>query len=599
MPSGPGWRFHAGVLAGAWAFVFLLHPSPGFFWGEYPSVVDRMLPLPATLAGLGEAIRWQATVHTPGLVRPVRALLWWLAAKTLGCDPHAYFVVNGLAVGVAVWAAAVIAWHVTGSRLRAALVAAALGWSYVSVYSLLPFLGFGVSAASALGGTAAFFRSEAVRGRAGRAWQAAGVVLLLGAVLAHETLLALAVVPPAHALLVRRDRAALRRSLAFAAVVPAYALAGWLLARLYGADGGHPILGVLAAAREAPGVLFEFPARVLFTAASGGLPIDPLRALPWFPEFSRLRESLLAPLGLASALGVAAPALGLTALACVRAWADGAGRRRLLFCLVWLAAGTLPLLLPFGGPEAFHTTGALVALFLLWGEAFRRRPGAGRAGTALALALLVLWLGVHGAARWVLFHRDLPLMAQALGELHRVLAEADARDETAGVLFLPIQFGAHYGMLPTVPPLHPGRAGDARGCRRGERQRGCLVEPVWVWSTLRPPPPLPGACREPGALRVGPLTPEIARGLEGSRRMVASRGAGWTSQAPAPARISEWRHLDVCPLPPPEAVRLGGADYRLYRTGGMPHRFWRMSLEPSPRLVPVADCEDDRRPGKP
>jgi len=592
-PSRPGWRFDLGVLLAAWAFVFLLHPPPGFFWGEYPSVVYRMLSLPAGLDGLRAAIEWQATVHTPGLTRPMRAVQWWLAARLLGCDPFAYFVVNGLAVGIVAWAIARVTWHATGSLARGLAAGACASVSYVSVYSILPFFSFGVSAASAFGGLALSFGGE----RRGGRWRApGGFLLLLVGGLAHETLLALALVPLAWAAIVRREGAAVRRALPYAAVVPAYVVTSWLLAAAYG-TGGPVYLGVLRTLRDAAPLLVEFPLRVLFTLGTGGLPLDPLRAAPWLGEFQRLRDLALTPAGVATFVLALAPGLGLTALALAAARREAVARRRAAFCLVWVALGSLPLLLPFGVPEAFHLTGALGGVFLLWGEAWSALP---RRRAVVALALLVLWAGIHGSARWALFHRDLPRMRASLDALHRVLAEADRADRSVGVLFFPVQFGGHYGMLPTVPPLYPASATAEGACRLGERQRGCLLAPSWVWRTLGPMPSPPGACLTDDGVRVGPLDAEARRRNERMRVMLGQRGAGWLTQPPSPVRTDEWRHLDVCPLPPPEPVEIGGRAFDLYReTAGAARLWYRYVLAPSPRLIPIGRCEDGRGAGKP
>lgn len=591
--EGFGWRLDVALLVGAWAWLLALHPPVGFLWAEYPRIVYTYLPLPFSLEGMKAAIAWQATVHTPGLVRPVRAIQWWLAAKALGCSPPAYFVAMAAALGVAIWAVARIAWHVTGRRATAVFVAACLAVSYANAYSLL-FFGFGLTAAAAFGGLAAYFRAEELEGRA-RAWRHALAFLLLAAGgLAHETFLALALVPGAHALITRRPRAVMARALAFVAVVPLYALAGLLMQSVYRA-------GVLLASTPRPTVwryplalLAEISGRGGFTVLSGGLPFDPLRALPWAPEFSRLREFALTPAGLATTAMVVAPCLVLTALALAAGAGDAAVRRRLGFCAAWLGFSGLPLVFPFlvpmpapvAAPEAFHLTGALPALFLIWAEAFR-----GRRGRALALGVVAigLWLGIHGTARWVLFHRDLPQMARSVHALETVFAGADARGEEARVLFFPIQIGAHYGFIPTIQPLYPTQA--ARACALGDRVPGCLTEPAWIWRAAASPPS-PRACRTADGVRVGPLTAPMLAQLEGSRRILVGSGAEWATRYSV-ERAEGQRLVSGCPLLGIEEIRRGPERYWLYRAAGGPNvRWYRFGFEPGPAVLPVPVCDD-------
>ena len=325
---------------------------------------------------------------------------------------------------------------------------------------------------------------------------------------------------------------------------------------------------------------------MFFTVLTGGLPLDPLRALPWAPEFGRLRDLVRAPAGLATLALVVAPAVGLVALALVASRETPAARRRISFCLAWLAAGTLPLMLPVGTPEAVHLTGALPALFLIWAESLAPRGDRRRAALAAASLLLVAWAGVHVAARWMLFHRDVPTMARAVQALHEVLAQAQGDGQRAHVAFFPAQIGAHYGMIPTVPALYPAAGG---GCVRGDLSSGCLVEPLWVWSTLRPWPAVPGACRTAGGLRVGPLTAAVEREIEGSRAMLAHPTTTLTEQA-------EPRLLGVCPLAGVEPLRIDGTPYLLYRlASGSDGPWYRFALGPRPSLLPVAECDDRPR----
>ncbi|MBI2156251.1 MAG: hypothetical protein HYU26_04980 [Candidatus Rokubacteria bacterium] len=595
--SAPGGRFgrrlDLAVLAGAWAYLFLLHPPPGYLWEEFPWIVYNLLPLPLSLEGLKAAVRWQATVHTANHVRPVRAIEWWLAAKTLGCSPLAYFVANALAFGAAVWAATRVAWHVTGRRALAVFVGACLAVSYATAHSLL-FFGFGLTTAVALGGLAAYFRGEELEGRGRHArWVLAFVLLLLGG-LAHEIFLAFALVPLAHAVIVRRRRAAVVGAWPFAAIVPLYVLTGLVMDRVFQA-GVSIIPPETAAIRFPLKVLVEVSARVGFTVASGGLPFDSLRVVPWVPEFARLREIAITPGGLATAAAVMAPSLALAGLALAAGAADPPARRRLGFAAAWLAFSSLPLLLPVTAPDAFHLTGALPPLFLIWTEALRARRGR---ALAAGLVAVVAWLGIHGAARWVLFHRDLPQMSRSVRALESVLAAAERRGEEAHVLFFPVQIGAHHGFMPTIQALYPTVAG--RACAIGARVPGCLVEPVWIWSALAPAPPLPGACRVADGIRVGPLTPAVLRELDGSRRMLTSptAGVGWSTD-PAAVRAAGSQLITGCPLRGVERVTIGPDAYRLYRTESAPNaRWYRFAFAPGPALLPVRDCEDGKPAGK-
>jgi hypothetical protein len=296
------------------------------------------------------------------------------------------------------------------------------------------------------------------------------------------------------------------------------------------------------------------------------------------------------PAGLATVLAALGPGIWLT-LTAVRATArDPEARRRVWFCAIWLGLGTLPLVLPVAAPEAFHVTGALPALFLLWTEALRRPRG--RGPIAVAAVVLAVWAGLHGAARWMLFHRDLPAMAAAVTSLHGALARAEAEGGEARVLFFPVQVGGHYGAMPTVAPLYTVRQGSETRCVRGDSVRGCLVEPTWVWSALDRGAPWPPACRDGDAIRVGPVTAAFERDLAGMRRLLAQGGAGWTAGPSAPRR-ERLRLLDVCPLAAVERrATAGGAvwEYRLPASPGA--RWYRFTLEPTPGLVPIASCAD-------
>ncbi len=104
--GGRDWRLDLCVLGGAWAFFFLLHPRLGILWFDYSWIAYNLLPVSFSVAGMNEAIRWQAAVYSPVLVRPARAIQWWLAVKLLGCSALAYHLVSIFTLGLAVWASA-------------------------------------------------------------------------------------------------------------------------------------------------------------------------------------------------------------------------------------------------------------------------------------------------------------------------------------------------------------------------------------------------------------------------------------------------------------------------------------------------------------
>ena len=66
--------FDLAILVGSWAFLGLLHPASKVFWLKFDWVVYHYLPMPLTLDGAREAIRWDATVLYPLRPRPVRAI---------------------------------------------------------------------------------------------------------------------------------------------------------------------------------------------------------------------------------------------------------------------------------------------------------------------------------------------------------------------------------------------------------------------------------------------------------------------------------------------------------------------------------------------
>jgi hypothetical protein len=404
----------------------------------------------------------------------------------------------------------------------------------------------------------------------------AAVALVLLAVLMHETYLAYTLVPLFYGVVVLRDRAASARALAPLAILPIYAVLRVLLVPA----SASPFFGsVLAVARESPGTLVENSGRVAFAALSGGLPLDPLRALPWLPEFGRIREIMLRPSGLATVALVLIPTLGLVALALRVRGADPMARRRAAFYLLWLGAGSLPLMLPVGTSEAVHLAGALPALFLLWSEAFA--TSAGRASLVAAGVLLAAWSTTQLGARWILFHRDVPAMSRSVGAIHRVFLDAQRAGERAAIVFPPIQIGGHYGMLPTVPALYPDPAG---GCARGVRPGGCLTEPIWIWSTLRPAPVLPPVCRTADSLRIGPIDVAAERALEGTARMLSHDTVSLTKEMSTGL-------MGFCPLPARDERRPDGARYRirpLDDTAG--DRWYRFTLDDARVLAPVERC---------
>ena len=66
------------VVSAGWLFLGLFHRSPGVLLFDYAWIAYNLLPLPLSRSGIVEAIRWQATVHSPSVARPARAVLWWL-----------------------------------------------------------------------------------------------------------------------------------------------------------------------------------------------------------------------------------------------------------------------------------------------------------------------------------------------------------------------------------------------------------------------------------------------------------------------------------------------------------------------------------------
>ena len=563
------------VVSAGWLFLGLFHRSPGVLLFDYAWIAYNLLPLPLSRSGIVEAIRWQATVHSPSVARPARAVLWWLGTALFGCDPLGYYVVNALTLGAAVWAIWQLAATLTGSASRAIIVALCVAVTYATVFPLL-FFGYAQPALFAYLGLGAWFHVEA--SQSARRWplRSAAVGLVVLAVLMHETYLAYTLVPLFYALVVLRDRSAAARAAIFLAILPVYAVSRALLTA-----AGSPSLFsvVLSTARDSPGTLVENTGRVAFGILTGGLPLDPLRALPWLPEFGRMREIMLRPVGIATMALVLVPAVGLVTLALTGRPPDPMARRRIIFYLLWLAAGSLPLMLPVGTSEAVHLVGALPAVFLLWSEAFGSKTG--RAALAAAWLLLGAWTTAQLGARWILFHRDVPAMSRAVKALHRVFLDAQRSGMRAAVVFQPIQIGGHYGMLPTLPALYPDATG---GCVRGDRAAGCLVEPVWIWSTLRPAPILPPACRTADRLRIGPIDAAAERELEGSARMLSHSTVSLTKDVP-PTLVG------MCSLQARDEIRHDGARYRIYRLDAAPDvRWYRFTLDGARVLEPVERC---------
>ena len=565
----------AAVAGGAWLFLFLFHRAPGVLLFDYAWIAYNLLPLPPSASGLVEAIRWQATVHSPGVARPARAVLWWVGTALFGCDPLGYYVVNALTLGAAVWAVWHLAATLTGSAGRAGVVALCVAVTYATVFPLL-FFGYAQPALFGYLGLAAWFHAET--SSSARRWplRSAAVGLILLAVLMHETYLAYTLVPLFYAVVVLRDRRASVRAAILLAILPLYSVSRSLLAA---AASPSLFSTVLSTARDSPSTLVENTGRVAFGVLTGGLPLDPLRALPWFGEFARMRDLMASPAGIATMALVVVPTLGLVAITLAVRPSDPMARRRLIFYLLWLAAGSMPLMLPVGTSEAVHLVGALPALFLLWSEAFA--AAVGRVAIAGAWVLLAVWMTAHLGARWILFHRDVPAMSRSVSAIHRVFLDAQRMGERAAIVFQPIQIGGHYGMLPTVPALYPDASG---GCVRGDRPGGCLVEPVWIWSTLRPAPVLPPVCRTGDRLRIGPIDAAAERELAGTALMLSHDTVSLTKDLPGPL-------MGLCPLPATDELGANGARYRIRRLDNAPGVQWyRFAIDGARVLEPVEQC---------
>jgi hypothetical protein len=414
-PVPGGIRFALTALA-VWALLLALHPVQDTFWFDVGQRVDEVRTLPLSLSGAVQAIRLQAERHSPNYVRPVRAIQWLVLAKILGPSPQRFYLANVLSLGLAIACLMEIARRLGA---RAWVVGLCFAVSYVSVLPLI-FIGFGFTLVFGFLGLLAYF--------ANRPWGCFALLLIAG--LSHETMLALTLVPLAHAVVERTPRQA---AYVAAAVIPVYLGCRVVHAAIFGGASLWTSWG-------------ESAVRVGFAFASGGLPLEPVRALPWFPPFLRVRQLLSTGTGIASLAAVCAPSIALTALACRRV-----PGRRMLFYLAWAALGFFPLLLPVTTPEAYHLSVAVAAVFLLW---------ASQPPSKVFVVALAAWLLVHGWARERLFYRDLPIMAEAVRAL-----EAVKDDPRAELVNVPVQVGPHYAMLPDLGV------------------RGCFVDPLWIWSS--------------------------------------------------------------------------------------------------------------------
>ena len=408
-------RFLLTALA-VWAVLFATHPVQHTFWFDNDVLSKESSRFPLSFSGAVQSLQLQAHVHSPNYVRPVRAIQWLVLAKILGANPRNFYIANILSLGLAITCLIEFARRLGANPFVVGLCFAV---SYVSVYPII-FIGFGFTLWFGFLGLLAYF--------SGYTWLCSG--LLLVAALSHEMMLALSLVPLAHAFIEETRR---RSAYLVAGVIPVYIGCRVIHVMLF---GSAPVWTSWS----------ESVIRVVFAFASGGLPLEPVRALPWFPPFLRVRELLLTPIGIVTLLAVCVPGICLTILACRRApW------RCVVFCGAWAAFGFLPLLLPVTTPEAYHLSVALAAVFVLW------------ASQPLSKAFVVAmaaWLLIHGWARERLFYHDLLIMAKAVDALERV------RDDPRSVMInVPIQVGPHYAMLPDMG------------------FRGCFADPLWIWTS--------------------------------------------------------------------------------------------------------------------
>jgi len=398
--------------------LWLAHPAPPEGWFDTTYIAHRMLTAPS----FGDAMRFYMGYHT--YPRPTRALEWWVGAHLAGEDAARYHAINVVFVGLALWAVVWLGASITGSRARGYFAGTCLAVSYVSVYPILHFP-YGIQLALALVGFAALVDTEE-RWRTSRA--AIGSACILFASLAHEIFLTFTVLPWLYHLLVRR----LPRGAVVACFMGLPAWFGIQIATRPAAVPGGALLDTTVA---------EHVSRVLVSWLSAGLPAEMIRIFSIAAPFTRIRDSLLTLPALLLLLAVSLPTLLLLPAAL---WRPLTGRT--VFLLLWLLAGSAPLLLPVGTPEAYHLAGALPALFLLWTEGFQRlrATGEGRPAImrAVACAAVVLWLSLHGFARAQLFYVDLPFAGRAAHALREVIA---ASPEPVVALFAPAQVGGHYG----------------------------------------------------------------------------------------------------------------------------------------------------------
>ena len=135
------------------------------------------------------------------------------------------------------------------------------------------------------------------------------------------------------------------------------------------------------------------------------------------------------------------------------------------------------------------------------------------------------------------------------------------------------------------PALYPDESAGGSACLRGARPHGCLVEPIWIWTALRPWPRLPSACRTPHGVRVAPLDAQHEREPERYHRMLAH-------PATTLGKEQDPRLLNTCPRPTRTRVIIDGASYAVYAVDAPAgSRWYRFSLERGPALVPLGDCE--------
>jgi hypothetical protein len=187
----------------------------------------------------------------------------------------------------------------------------------------------------------------------------------------------------------------------------------------------------------------------------------------------------------------------------------------------------------------------------------------------------------------------LPAMERPVLALQRILREGALDGHAARILFFPAQIGGHYAMMPVVAALY--RDDRTGACVRGDRVAGCLVEPLWIWTTFRSEPSIPSACRTSGGVRVGPLTPAQQSLIEESRNILARPDAKLGTRP-------ENETVRTCALVSVETTttRDGGV-FRLYAVGDESPgtRWYRYSGGRDGTLVRIEDCATaDRHSGR-